>query len=326
MRRAAFLLGTVSFYALFAQVGRTMERNKSAERFNPKKGFSVVQPSELKKAQKVAIAKLALHFKVVSSGKARIGHGAMREQAESWAVLDGVSESTLQAIADEFYAYLAQRLAQTAGWQVLPYSEVAGAKAFSRLQEKQIPKTMEVKNEGAVLIKTAFDGPHTRAIMGTPGTWNAYQKVAEELKAHVISIDIVVDFAKFDIELERFYGYSYVYKSVEAGIVPEISIESMLGEESFKGTFSALTLVSPRAGMAGEIRLMQNVTFPGNYADGIDWYSSPPPLLKNFSYFRAMPKETFVVKANEQRFKEMALQALKQYADFLVQRIVEVRQ
>lgn len=313
--------------SLSAQTRGTIEQHKSVDEINYKKDFDVAGKALIKKCQTAAIAKLALHFKTITNGKASVGKGQNRTTSVTWAMLDGVSEETMQEIADEFYVYVNQKLEselniKTIGWDQV----VAQEKEYSNIQDKQIDKFWDNKNEGAIVVKTANDGPHTKQIVGNPGIWGAYAKLGKALKANPITIDLVIDFAKFDIELSRRYGYSYTTTSASADIVPEISVQYMSGATGFNSMFSNVTFIG-KYGEAGIVNLKKNINFPSNFATSIESYNGkmPESMKKSISFGSSLTTGTYIVKADDQLFKAAVLSALKSYIDVVFKKIKEIR-
>lgn len=293
------LVTLISIY-LSAQTSGTTEQHKSVNDINYKKDFNVSGKSLIKKCQTAAIAKLAIHFKTITNGTAYVGKGQNRTSSVTWAMLDGVSEVTMQEIADEFYAYVNQKLENELNIKTIDWEQViAQEKEYSNIREKQI--------------------------VGNPGIWGAYAKLGKALKANPITIDLVVDFAKFDIELSRRYGYSYTSASASADVIPEISVQYMSGATGFNSMFSNVTFIG-KYGEAGIINLTKNINFPSNYATAIESYNGkmPESMKKTISFGSSLTTGTFIIKADDQLFKSAVLSALKSYIDVVFEKIKEI--
>lgn len=303
--------------AIFAQ--------KSVEDIDLKKDFDVSGKGIIKKATHIAPVKVAVHFKTISNGKASIGKGQNRTSSTAWAILDGVSEATMQEITDEFAASLNQKLSDL-GLSIIEWNKITAAKNYAKVTEKQREKYWDNKNEGALIIKTANDGPHTKQVIGNPGIWGALAKVGKDVGANSLVMDVVVDFANFNIKMKRDYGITYTSTSAQAEMFPEVSIQSSNGGTGFGMMTSSMTFVG-KYGEATIITLRKDINFNHNIADAVEDYAGKQPasMKKVISFGSTLNTGSFIVKANEAEYKKAVLGALNQYADFMLEKIKEIR-
>jgi hypothetical protein len=316
----------------FSQKGSNMENAVTIENINSKKDIKVDGKSIIKKSKNATLAKVAIHFKVITNGKSYIDKKAFSTdnatESVTWAVLKGVSEETMQEITDSFYVYLNEQLNKKLNLPTLSWNQVEQAKAFQKINDKQIDKYYDSKKDGAFVIKTANNGPHTRPIVGNPGTWGAYTKLSKELKTNPILIDIIIDFAQFDIELYKHRGYKNTTTSTSANITPEITIEYFYSQGSYNAIMSGISVIGKKGGSAGTIYITKDIAYPMNFSTDIKSYDGKVPegfKKRNFTFNNTMTTGTYVIEADEEKYKEAVLNALKTYVDVLIEKMLEIR-
>ena len=305
--------------------GKTIEQQKSIEDVDLKKDFDVVAKGLIKKSKQASIAKLSLHFKTITNGKATVGKGQNRSYSTAWAILEGVSEEAMQEIADQFYTDLNGKL-EKAGLPMLGWDKVQSAKSFPKVQDKQIDKYWDNKNEGAITVKTANNGPHVRQVVGNIGIWKSLASLGKDIGANPLTIDIIIDFARFDIDMSRRRGYYNITTKASSNTYPEISIQAMSGAQAFNTMNSNFTMIG-KYGEAGIITLKKNVNFEYEFATELDSYNGklPTSMKKGISFTSNLTTGTSVIKVNEEKYKEAVLGALNRYADLIILKLKEVR-
>lgn len=303
----------------------TVNAQKSIENIDMKKDFEVTAKGLIKKSETIVPVKVAIHFKTITNGKATVGKGQNRTSSTAWAILNGVSEETMQAIADEFATSLNNKL-KDINLSIVDYEKVESTKIFPKIEEKQLKKYWDNKNEGAITIKTANGAPHNNQVVGNPGIWMSYAKLGKELKANPVTMDIVVDFANFNIKMKRNYGYSYTSTSASAQMFPEISIQASTGGTGFSIMRSNFTIIG-KYGEASLISLKKDINFNHNIAESVEDYSGqiPASMKKMISFGQSLDTGSFVVNADEAEYKKAVLGALEEYADLILMKIKEVR-
>lgn len=304
--------------------GRGGERSKNIESLDLKKDFDVAGKGLIKKSEVAGIVKGALHFKTITSDYKLVGKGQERETAKAWAILEGVSETTLQEISDEFAASFSKKI-ESLGIEMKSWDEIKSTDNFSKVQEKEIDKTKSTPATGLIEIKTANDGPNVKPIVGNPGIWGALAKVGKDFKGNPITYDINIDFARFDIDAKRWRspgygpGYDFVTTSAEANVLPQVSIEAYNGAGGLGVVSTNLTFVG-KYGEANIITLGKNIYVVENYATDIDSYQGQmPERMKRMFTFNTITTGTFVIKADEQLYKKLVLDALDAYSDSLIE-------
>ncbi|MTI41238.1 hypothetical protein [Fulvivirga lutimaris] len=316
----------ISVSAQSNALGRGGEKGKNIESLDLKKDFDVVGKGLIKKSEVAGIVKGALHFKTITSDYKLVGKGQGRETAKAWAILEGVSETTLQEISDEFAVSFSKKI-EALGIEMKTWEEVSSTDNFPKVKEKEMEKTKSTPATGLIEIKTANDGPHIKQVMGNPGIWGALAKVGKEFKGNAITYDINIDFARFDIDAKRWRspgygpGYDFVTTSAEANVLPQVGIEAYNGAGGFGMMSTNLTFVG-KYGEAGTINLTKNIYVVENYATDIDSYQGQmPERMKRMFTFNTVTTGTFVIKADEQKYKQLVLEALDAYSDNIIKLI-----
>ena len=332
MRKLILILGCSLFICQMslAQKGQNLTSVKSISEVDMKKDVKLSNKGVAKKMKTVAVTKTALHFKEITVGKALAGKG-MQERVGSttWAILDGVDDELMQSLADEFYHILNQKL-QNAGYQTVDWETVTAAKAYEKLSDKEASREMSSKEHGAAQTFTAFNGANTKQLEGNIGTWSQYGKLAKELNAFPLAIDLFIDFAVFDIDLRRRRGYKYTETTASAHVVPEISIKPYLGGETlpigYAPAYSNIS-VTQSYGKSTIININKNVSIPGEIASSIDGYSGklPKKMKRWISIGDNLTTGTFVIHADPELFRKAVLNALSEYTDVLIAKMLEVK-
>lgn len=313
------------------QKGRGGTVGKDMDNFNPEKDFYYRYSKAIKKTQNVGLVRGALHFKRITSDYKLVGKGQDRTTTKAWAILKGVSDQTLQEISDEFAISFSKKIAAL-GISTVDWTKIKASKGFQKLLSKQIEKQKSNTNVGFIDIKTVHTGPHTRQLLGNPGTINAYKKIAKETASDALTYDIIIDFARFNIDAERrkSMGYNSSYKfvktSVSTNALPQIVIKNNNSAATFGMVATNLSLVTKNGGIA-TISLKKSIFYPENYALEMTSYDGKLPKgMKSLITFNTMTTGTFVIKADEAKYKEVVLKALDKYSDYLIELIkTEIR-
>ncbi len=301
----------------------------SFNEFNPKKDFSCGYDKPLAKSSKAGLVKGSIHFKDITSGAVLLGKGQGRQNVTAWAVLEGISDQTLQEISDEFAASFLAKIQALDGLAPTESSAFTGTAAYAKASEKPGKTEDNGKLVGQVKVKTANGMTYNRFDMvKTPGP---YSKMAKEAGSDVYSYDIVVDFARFDIEASRWKtdgygpGYDFINTKTSSNVMPQISIRQTNTADRMKIVNSNFTLVNDKK-QTSTILLMKNLYYNENYATEVDAYDGamPESINKGVS-INTKNTGTFIIKADEAKYKEVVLKALDAYSDLLVDYIVQIR-
>ncbi len=297
--------------------------------FNPKKDFQCGYDKPLEKSTKAGLVKGSIHFKDITSGAVLLGKGQGRETVTAWAVLEGISDQTLQEISDEFAASFQAKVAAISGLEQTESSAFTGTAAYAKVAEKPGKTEDNGKLVGQVKVKTAENMVYKRMdYVKSPGPMS---KMAKEAGSDVYSYDIVVDFARFDIDATRWKsdgygpGYDFINTKTSSNVMPQISIRQTNTADRMKIVNTNFTLVNEKKQMAN-VLLMKNLFYNENYATEIDSYDGafPEAINKGIS-INTRNTGTFVIKADEAKYKEVVLKALDAYSDLLVEYIIAMR-
>ncbi len=324
MKYIAFVILTNLALISFSQKNKGGEKNHNSKELDLKKDFNISGKSVIKKSKQVALTKVALHFKKITNNQVYVGKGNDKVSASAWAILEGVSDQTFQSIADEFYKRLNDKL-KAEGLAITDWNTVTSAKNFDKVNDKQIKKHWSNKNIGLINVYTANEGPHCKQVIGNPGIWSAYAKLGKELKSNPIALDIIIDFARFDLKMKQ-SGYYFRTTSANSNVYPQISIEKFSGANGFNTISTNLTAVG-KYGEASIITMKKNIYFEDEFAQSIDSHSGklPESMQKKISFGTNLTTGTFVINVDEEAYKTAVLNALDTYTDYMIAQIKLIR-
>jgi len=316
-----------------AQKQKGQEKHKNATELDLKKDIKVTSKGVVKKSKGMALAKVALEFKTISKNSVYIGKGQKTSKSSAYAILGGVSEATMQSIADEFAASFTKKL-EALNIPVKDWSTITSSEKWEKVTSKQIDKIYQKQEEGLMEIFTANNGPHTKQVVGNMGIWGAYAKLGKDIGANPVTLDVVIDFANFNMSLKKSVSstgyfdnkeYTTTYAS-NANVFPQISIETDNGGAGFNLLTTNMTVIG-KYGEASIITLNKNVLFNGAYATSVDAYNGkmPTQMKKKISFGQGMSVGTFIIQANEAAYKKAVLDALDIYSDYIIEKIRLIR-
>lgn len=320
------LIGTMAF----DQNSNNLTPLKTLDEIHPKKDIKIGSKKLFKNEKRVALFKTALHFKVISNGVAMVGKGmSQRNFATTWAILEGIESEDMQDITEAYYVMLRTKL-ENMGVEVVDFETIQQAATFEKLSDSDSKRDWSNKSIGAVSVHTAFNGPITPPVEGNIAHWSKLGKLSKELGATAMFVDLIIDFAVFDIDFHRKRGMNYTSTSATANVIPEITIKPYYGGETppygYSPMNSGISIV-PRYGMQGTLNINKNTLFPGGFADEIESFSGQMP--KSMKRWISIGNEldlttgTFVVRANPAQYRERVLHALEQYTDALLAKWAE---
>ena len=318
----AILLSVAAYGQLRTERARGGEVASSFSEINVKKDFYNGYKKVVKKSKKAGLICGALHFKKITTSSVLLGKGQGRQTVKSWAILEGVSDQTMQEIADEF-AVMFNKKIEAIGIETVDWSTVSGTKGFAKVTEKQNRKERTSAGYGHIVVKTANDGPYNRAL--NFNTAGLYKKVGKEIGGEVMGYDIIVDFARFDIDAKRWRsagygpGYDFVTTNTSANVLPQVSIDLGAGSNGLTNSVPTNVNFVDVNGGASLTTLLKNIYLIENYATDIDSYKGQmPAAIKKGLQINTKTTGTFVVKADEAKYKELVLKALDQYSDLII--------
>ena len=279
------------------------------------------------KAQKWSFTKFAIHYKVVATEVAMGGKSNQNVTARSWAMLEGVSEETMQRITDNFADKFKKRMNAEFGIEVEYWNDIRDSKNVAKVVEKQDEKVFMHKGRGALLTSTADKGPWYKRVGGfIPGG----KKLAKERGGAAAEMDLIIDFAAFEttINTTKDYGWQYntITTNVKQGIVPVLHVTPM--QIANTAPHAASTVVAMNeVGYMCYFTLQKPVESTLVYNTDITTHDGEMPSImkRKFNVMKPNQVATFVVQADEAKYEAAANQALDAYLDALVDEIKGVK-
>ncbi len=301
--------------------GRSYESGKSITDLDLKKDFDT-QIKILKKNKKLIVLRGALHFKTIDVGAARIGKGQGATNSVSYAILEGVSETTKKEITQAYHDMLVRKLTAL-GYSFVDQNQLETSNKYEFLSEKAYDNDMGNKTIGRYQVATAGNYPVFKPAMGNMSVYQASLKMSKQLDVPLLSFDAIIDFARFDIDAKRWktpgYGPGYDFQTTrsDVNILPQIGIQSYNGMQ-MNPISSGLSLTDEN-GRYDFVHLKKNMYVVENYATDIDTYQGKmPESMKRIVTINQQTTGTFVVKADEEKYKRLVLEALDAFSDYLI--------
>jgi len=265
------------------------------------------------KTKKWNFLKFGIHFKQISS---EVTYGSSKNQdvnAKSYAILEGISDATYQSITDNFQAKFKKRMLDDLGIEVNFWNAVKSFEGAAKVLEKEDPKQYSNKGTGAAVVFTADKGPYYKRVGGFPP---GGKKLPKEMEAASAELDLHIDFAAFEttISTNKDWGWDVITttttvdQGVRAGVF--VTPGSNVGAMDQTGYL-----------MAAPLFTLIPSTQP--YSSGIESHANeiPEGMAKKFSLTKFAKVATFVVKADEEKYKKAVEEALDTYLDKLIAKI-----
>ncbi len=287
-----------------------------------------------KKAGQVALTSVNLQFKLATRQESeKRGTGNI----VTWGVLEGIEDSLLQEIADEYYKKLAILLKENG---LSLYDEFKGHKAYQKLvdQSKDRERENQKKNWGIARIFTANNDPYIEYPTGMMGP---HSSLGNDLKMPVGQILITIDF--IDIHQKISTGttdlWGYRKDKFETDIAPRIRIEGITSEsfaKQFKGDGSYAKFTGSNWSYCNAILQRDHIiTSDLTYNAELDKANGIPESMKKFKSGiaadmagiftggvvksgRGTSENTFLIYAEPQSYKTAVLNALDKYNNYLM--------
>ena len=307
---------------------RSMEGGKMITDINIKKDiYSRVKL--MKKNKDFGLIKGAIHFKTIDVGAALLGKGQGRTTVTSYAILEGLTDDDFNEIAEKFNESFMRKLGSL-GLSEIDWSEIESAKKYPKLLEKQQDKDEVSKSVGAYKVVTVGDRPHFKMPVGNLTVFNQMKAISKSIDGPVLTYDVIVDFARFDIDASRWrtdgYGPGYDFQTTEtsANILPQIGIEHVLNLTLGPPpvVYQSCLFYLDDAGRYDQVQLNKSIYVRENYANDIDSFKGQmPKSMKRMITINTSNTGTFVVKADPEKYKRIALEALEAYADNMIKAI-----
>lgn len=287
-----------------------------------------------KKADEVALVSVNLQFKLATrQEQEKRGVGNII----TWGFLEGVNDTLLQEITDEYYRRLASKLKENGFALNETYKD---NKSYQKLVENNSDRERETekKNWGIARIFTANDAPYIEYPTGMMG---AHASLGNDLKMPVGQLFITVDFIDINQAIKKGSSDLWGYRTdkFETDIQPVIRIEGITSQslgKQFKGdgTYAKFT--------GGNWSYCNAILQPGYavtsdipYAAELDQADGIPEKMKKFKNAftgdmvnlfsggtvksgRGKAENTFMIYADPRAYKKAVLNALDKYNDYLI--------
>lgn len=291
-----------------------------------------------KKANEVALTSVNLQFKFATrqeQEKRKVGN------IITWGFLDGIDDTLLQAITDEYYKKLGAKFKEN-GYSL--NDSYKDHKSYQKLVDNNTDLKRETnkKNWGVSKIFTANNAPYVEYPTGMMG---AHASLGNDLKIPVGMVFITVDFIEISQNISKglssftlMDGSSRTNK-LETDMRPVIRIEGVTAAsmgKQFKGDGTYAKFTGGNWSYCNAM-LKQGISLSSDipYADDVAAAEGIPASMKKFksdvagdltSIFsrgavksgRGNLEATYTIKANKDAYKKAVLDALDKYNDYLI--------
>ncbi len=325
----------VSIIGLSADVQAQQPTEKELKNTFAPKG---THRAPFKKANEVALTSVNLQFKFATrqeQEKRKVGN------IITWGFLDGIDDTLLQAITNEYYKNLAAKFKENGFSLNDSYKD---HKSYQKLVDNNTDLKRETnkKNWGISKIFTANNAPYVEYPTGMMG---AHASLGNDLKMPVGMVFITVDFIEITQNISKglssftlMDGSSRTDK-LETDMRPVIRIEGITAAsmgKQFKGDGTYAKFTGGNWSYSNAM-FKQGISLSSDmpYADDVAAAEGMPESMKKFksdvvgdltSIFsrgavksgRGNLEATYTIKANKDAYKKAVLDALDKYNDYLM--------
>lgn len=277
------------------------------------------------KPTNLATPYIALKFRTGSMSTVQAGKGQNASRASAYAVLNGIDDKLFQEITDEFYVIFQNKMKEV-GLTSKSHDEIKANEYYQKWAEDTLERHFNNKSYGTSDVFT----PNNVPFFSYPTIMIKPMKFAEKMDANLTNIRLQVDFAEFDMDAARSYGYYETTTSFNANIIPGIKITAVFQEGAMNQAFAGSYLNWPGftmtngKGQACTFALNQPIFVKLQNADVKAYDSKTPEFAKGFRFFGgAVQLGTWVVKPTREDYKRAALEALTKYVDEAINAIKE---
>lgn len=209
MKRLTLILTAVLFFQFSAAAQDGFEK-LADETIGYVKAGTFGKPDVMKKTNKLALAQVRVHYKLVTTRAAETRDNGARVTV----YLDGaMTDADLQRLTDEFYVVLARKLGAL-GIEFAPWDAIAKTQYYNNREEATLEKNNTSADGGngqAWVSFTANQGPvfYRYELTKGYGELLAYSKMKkigkmiEEVGADFATFDVVVDFTAIELATSR---------------------------------------------------------------------------------------------------------------------------
>jgi len=311
--------------SLLMTLGAQAQDKKQLKKIKKKYGTHS-QGAVFAKAKRVAILGSNVRFKLASRQAEETSW--RKEKYYKFAVysiLEGINEQLLQDITDEYYSMLKKRF-EDLGIEVLSYDELSSAKSYTKLKNKGMRETENVKKSwGIAQIYNYGNAPYITWNNASP--FGAQQKLPKELDAVLLSSLVTIDFAEIGIDIKQsgknYYGIKerVIYTEANSSVVPVIKIDGFTYNKQGIGMFEDNTYLFSINDKGKQLfmkldmndsEIESEMVFAPEVTRCDD---CKPVFVKNFSNTMERGMGTVFIKADPEKYKAAVLDVLEQYLD-----------
>ncbi|WP_290792833.1 hypothetical protein [Flavihumibacter sp. UBA7668] len=326
MKKIQVLLGSAVLFCFVSLNAQITE--KDANKFFAPKGN---HRSPFKGETEACLTSVNLQFKLASRETLeKRGAGNII----SWAFLEGIDETLMQEIANEYYTRLALKLKENG---ISVTDEYREKDAYKKLVEKSSDRNREVfkKNWGVSRIITANEAPYIEYPVGMMG---AHSSLGNDLKKPVGQVFITIDFAEFVLKISQSARdiQGLTTTKSKSTLIPRIRIEGVSQGAKMRGDGSYALFTGRNWGYTNAIMPNDKALHSElGYALETQAGKGMPETMKRFksnvagdmaAIFsggligngRATGEFTYTVKADPALYKKAVLDALDTFNNYLI--------
>jgi hypothetical protein len=284
-----------------------------------------------KKTKEVGIAGVNIQFKLATrqeQEKRGVGN------VVTWGFLEGISDSLLQEITNEYAVRLVAKFKANGLDTSLSYKKSDDYKKLVS-NNSNFNREVEKKSWGVSKIYTANNDPYIEFPVGMVG---AHAALGNKLKLPVGVVFITIDFISIDQKITK--GVSDLWgdrtNTFETSIVPVIRIEGVTQGAKMRGDGTYATFSGENYSFCNPtLKIDYAISSPNAYKATIEKTTVMPVSMKKFknafagdmaSLFsggiiksgRGVSENTFTITPDIQSFKEAVFNALDIYNDYLI--------
>lgn len=278
-------------------------------------GGSFAKPKIIPKLNKLAIAQIAVSYKLFSeqktAGKDKAsGKTAGAKVAAYLETTDGeLSDTDFQEVTDYFYSYFQKKL-KANGIDTIAWSEIV-AKDFYKSGEEKIVEEKGEKDVKDQVKSIAHKGNNLYggATAFAFGKIKKASKFCEELDAPAGFFNVTVDFADVlvNVDVKTVQGGSYISYKYNSSVTPEMKVVP-----------SVFSLFWNEKSQAESLFMNGDIKSEFSYSDKIteDVSKARSGLAKQFAFRKEMTP--VLIETTREKYKTAAKKALEKYADAFV--------
>jgi hypothetical protein len=253
----------------------------------------------------------------------------VKSSSGAYALLNGVTESDLQAITNKVAELFIKRMRDEAGVNISTWSSFKTSENTGKILKEQEDREIYSRSQGLAYAMSYDSTPHyNRVITLVPGG----KALSKELKKNVMEFTLYIDFADMFASAEAFVkmtgGNSTVthYKygeSAEQAIYPGVRLIPTLGSQDAMEAATNLGSTTIKGhdknGYMFSVGLTSDIISSVNYADRIEpAQGNIPAILANRKNNKIEHVTTFNVYTTPEKYGEAVLDVANRYFDAVI--------